>query len=56
MLQQEQVSFGRPSLRPAGASMEKENSLVDIVLAAPLAGAALASLRLLRDRAKGRKS
>lgn len=56
MLQQEQVGFGRPSLRPAGASMEKENSLADIVLAAPLAGAALASLRLLRDRLKGRKS
>lgn len=56
MLQQGQVDFGKPSLRPAGASMKKENSLVAIVLAAPLAGAALASLRLWRDRLKARKS
>ncbi|WP_291440555.1 4Fe-4S dicluster domain-containing protein [Desulfovibrio sp.] len=55
MLQQEQVDFGQPSLRPARSSMEKENSLFDIVLAAPLAGAALASLRLWRDRKKERK-
>ena len=55
MLQQEQVGFGRPSLRPAGASMKKENSLVDIVLAAPLAGVALASLRLCRNWLKARK-
>ncbi|MBB5143389.1 Fe-S-cluster-containing dehydrogenase component [Desulfovibrio intestinalis] len=56
MLQQEQVGFGKPSLRPAGASMKKENSLVDIVLAAPLAGVALASLRLCRNWLKARKS
>ena len=43
------ISAGRPSLRPAGASLERENDLVGTVLAAPLAGAALASLRLLRD-------
>ena len=43
------ISAGRPSLRPAGASLERENDLVGTVLAAPLAGAALAGLRLLRD-------
>ena len=55
MLQQGQVDQGQPSLRPARASMEQENKLFDMVLAAPLAGAALASLRLWRDRKKERK-
>lgn len=49
LLRQGLVSAGRPSLRPAGASLERENRLVGTVLAAPLAGAALAGLRLLRD-------
>lgn len=49
LLRQGLISAGRPSLRPAGASLERENDLVGTVLAAPLAGAALAGLRLLRD-------
>lgn len=42
LLRQGLISAGRPSLRPAGASLERENDLVGTVLAAPLAGAALA--------------
>ena len=49
LLRQGLISAGQPSLRPAGASLERENDLVGTVLAAPLAGAALAGLRLLRD-------
>lgn len=45
LLRQGLISAGRPSLRPAGASLERENDLVGTVLA----GAALAGLRLLRD-------
>lgn len=49
LLRQGLIAAGRPSLRPVGASLERENRLVGTVLAAPLAGAALAGLRLLRD-------
>ena len=55
MLLQGQMDRGQPSLRPARASMEKENNLFDMVLAAPLVGATLASLRLWRDRKKEHK-
>lgn len=49
------VSFGRPSLRPAGASMDRENRLLGTVLLAPLAGAALAGVRIWREKQKRRK-
>ena len=52
---QDQIGAGRPSLRPAGASMTRENGLLGPVLAAPLAGAGLACLRLWRDRQKARR-
>ncbi|WP_300949444.1 4Fe-4S dicluster domain-containing protein, partial [uncultured Desulfovibrio sp.] len=55
LLRQDQIGAGRPSLRPAGASMTRENGLLGPVLAAPLAGAGLACLRLWRDRQKGRR-
>lgn len=55
MLRQGKVGHGMPSLRPAGASMVKENSLLRAVLLAPAAGAALAGLRLWRDRQMRRK-
>ena len=55
MLRQGKVGFGMPSLRPAGASMDKENSLLKAVLLAPVAGAALAGLRLWRERKMRRK-
>ncbi|WP_298996031.1 4Fe-4S dicluster domain-containing protein [uncultured Desulfovibrio sp.] len=55
MLRQGKVGFGMPSLRPAGASMDKENSLLRAVLLAPVAGAALAGLRLWRERKMRRK-
>ena len=55
MLRQGKVGFGMPSLRPAGASMDKENSLLKAVLLAPVAGAALAVLRLWRERKMRRK-
>lgn len=55
LLRQDQIGPGRPSLRPAGVSMVKENDLLGWVLAAPLAGAGLASLRLWRDSQKGRR-
>ena len=56
MLRQGQVGHGKPSLRPAGASMGKENSLLQGVLIAPAVGAALAGVRLWRDKQKRRKS
>ena len=55
LLRQDQIGVGRPSLRPPGATMTKENDLLGWVLAAPLAGAGLACLRLWRDRQKGRR-
>ncbi len=55
MLRQGKVGFGMPSLRPAGASMDKENSLLRGVLLAPVAGVVLAGLRLWRDRQVRRK-
>ena len=55
MLRQGKVGAGRPSLRPAGASLDKENSLLRAVLLAPAAGVALACLRLWRDRQARRK-
>ena len=55
MLRQGQVGGGMPSLRPAGASMDKENSLLRAVLLAPVAGAALAGLRMWRERQMRRK-
>ncbi len=55
LLRQDQIGAGRPSRRPAGASMTRENGLLGPVLAAPLAGAGLACLRLWRDRQKGRR-
>lgn len=54
LLRQDQIGPGRPSLKPAGASMVRENRLLGTVLAAPLAGAAVACLRLWRDSQKGR--
>lgn len=55
LLRQGKVGAGMPSLRPAGASMDKENSLLRAVLLAPAAGAALAGLRLWRERQMRRK-
>ena len=55
MLRQGQVGVGMPSLRPAGASMDKENSLLRAVLLAPAAGAALAGLRMWREKQMRRK-
>ena len=55
MLRQGQVGIGMPSLRPAGASLDKENSLLRAVLLAPVAGAALAGLRMWRERQMRRK-
>ena len=55
MLRQGQVGAGMPSLRPAGASMDKENSLLRAVLLAPAAGAALAGLRMWREKQMRRK-
>ncbi len=55
MLRQGQVGGGMPSLRPAGASMDKENSLLRAVLLAPAAGAALAGLRMWRETQMRRK-
>lgn len=55
MLRQGQVGIGMPSLRPAGASLDKENSLLRAVLLAPAAGAALAGLRMWRERQMRRK-
>lgn len=55
LLRQDQIGIGRPSLRPAGASMSRENALLGTVLAAPLAGGALACLRLWRDSQKGKR-
>ena len=55
MLRQGQVGGGMPSLRPAGASMDKENSLLRAVLLAPAAGAALAGLRMWREKQMRRK-
>lgn len=55
MLRQGQVGIGRPSLRPAGASLDKENSLLRAVLLAPVAGAALAGLRMWREKYMRRK-
>ena len=55
MLRQGQVGVGMPSLRPAGASMDKENSLLRAVLLAPVAGAALAGLRMWREKQMRRK-
>lgn len=56
LLRQDEIGFGRPSLRPAGASMDKENRLLSTVLLAPLAGAALAGVRLWREKQKRRRS
>ena len=56
LLRQDQIGVGRPSLRPLGATMTRENDQLGKVLAAPLAGAALACLRLWRDSQKGRRS
>lgn len=55
LLREDQIGFGRPSLRPAGASMDKENRLLSTVLLAPLAGAALAGVRLWREKQKRRR-
>lgn len=55
MLRQGQVGVGMPSLRPAGASLDKENSLLRAVLLAPAAGAALAGLRMWREKQMRRK-
>ena len=55
MLRQGQVGIGMPSLRPAGASLDKENSLLRAVLLAPVAGAALAGLRMWREKHVRRK-
>lgn len=55
LLRQDQVGAGRPTLRPPGATMTKENDLLGTVLAAPLVGAGLACLRLWRDSQKGRR-
>ena len=55
MLRQGQVGIGMPSLRPAGASLDKENSLLRAVLLAPVAGAALAGLRIWREKHVRRK-
>ena len=55
MLRQGQVGIGMPSLRPAGASLDKENSLLRAVLLAPVAGAALAGLRMWREKYVRRK-
>lgn len=55
LLRQGQVGHGKPSLRPAGASLGKENSLLRGVLLAPALGAALAGVRLWRDKQKRRK-
>ena len=55
LLRQDQIGIGRPSLRPAGASMSRENALLATVLAAPFAGGALACLRLWRDSQKGQR-
>ena len=55
MLRQGQVGYGMPSLRPAGASLDKENSVLRAVLLAPAAGAVLAGVRLWRDRQKDKK-
>jgi len=55
LLREDQIGYGRPSLRPAGASMDKENRLLGTVLLAPLAGAALAWLRIWREKQKRRR-
>ena len=55
MLRQGQVGVGMPSLRPAGASLDKENSLLRAVLLAPAAGAVLAGLRMWREKQMRRK-
>ncbi len=55
MLRQGKVGSGMPSLRPAGASMDKENSLLRAVLLAPAAGVVLAGLRLWREKQMRRK-
>lgn len=47
---------GRPSLRPAGAGMEQENRLLGTVLLAAPLGAALAGIRIWRDKQKRRNN
>lgn len=54
LLSQKGVGPGMPSLRPAGVSMEDENSLTRLLIGAPLFGAGLAALRLWRDRRRER--
>lgn len=54
LLREEQIGPGRPSMRPAGASMEQENRLLGTVLLAPLAGAGLAWVRAWREKQKKR--
>ena len=49
LLTQNGIGPGMPSLRPAGISMARENSLVRLLFGAPLVGAGLAVLRLWRD-------
>ncbi len=55
LLKQDGIGPGRPSLRPAGAAMARQNRLLRFVIAAPFIGASLACLRVLRERNGGRR-
>lgn len=54
LLSQKGVGPGMPSLRPAGVSMERENSTTRLLIGAPVLGVGLAALRLWRDRQRER--
>ena len=54
LLNQNGIGPGKPSLRPAGVSMERENAMTHLLLGAPVFGVGLAALRLWRDRQRER--
>lgn len=54
LLREDQIGYGRPSLRPAGASMDKENRLLGTVLLARWPERP-AWLRIWREKQKRRR-